>query len=96
MYKLYKSKINVCSVLVKRIILLNLRHAIKDGALKASAKSIDPCQPARSAQADMGRNFLKSANFLHLKAQRSSVHHDSVVFCGIYPSQFHYEFNTVF
>ena len=30
----------------------------------AFAKSIDPCQPAQSAQGDMGRNFLLSLNFL--------------------------------
>ena len=30
--------------------------SVKKG-LKAFAKSIDPCQPAQSAQADMGRNF---------------------------------------
>ena len=31
------------------------------------AKSIDSCQPAQSAQADMGRNFLPPLNFLHVK-----------------------------
>ena len=32
-----------------------------------SAKSIDSCQPAQSAQADMSRNFSMSLNFLHVK-----------------------------
>ena len=35
--------------------------------LKAFAKSIDPCQPAQSAQADMGRNFSLSFFFLHIQ-----------------------------
>ena len=33
----------------------------------AFAKSIDSCQPAQSAQADMGRNFSLSVQFLHFK-----------------------------
>ena len=40
--------------------LLNLR-----GWDSAFAKSIDPCQPAQSAQADVGRNFSHSSRFLH-------------------------------
>ena len=35
--------------------------------LNALAKSVDPCQPAQSAQADMGRHFSPSLNFLHIK-----------------------------
>ena len=35
--------------------------------LNVFAKSIDPCQPALSAHADMGRNFSLSLNFLHVK-----------------------------
>ena len=35
--------------------------------LNASAKSIDPCQPAQSAQAYMDQNFSLSLNFLYLK-----------------------------
>ena len=31
------------------------------------AKSIDPGQPAQSAQADPGRNFLLIVNFLRMK-----------------------------
>ena len=31
------------------------------------AKGIGPCQPARSAQADMGRNFSLSLHLLHVK-----------------------------
>ena len=33
----------------------------------ASAKSIDPGQPAQSAQADLDRNFSLLANFLHIR-----------------------------
>ena len=33
----------------------------------ASSKSIDTDQPAQSAQADLGRNFLLLVNFLHIK-----------------------------
>ena len=35
--------------------------------LNAFAKSIDPCQPARTAQADMGRNFSIAFNSLYVK-----------------------------
>ena len=35
--------------------------------LNEIAKSINTCQPAQSAQADMGRNFSLSSNFLHVK-----------------------------
>ena len=35
--------------------------------LNSFAKSIDPRQPAQSAQADMGRNFLQSTNFAPVK-----------------------------
>ena len=37
------------------------------GTLNASADSLDPCQPAPSAQADMRRNFSLSLNVLHVK-----------------------------
>ena len=40
--------------------------SVKRG-LNASAKSIEQCQPAQSAQADMDRNFSLSLNFLHVK-----------------------------
>ena len=33
----------------------------------ASKESFDPCQPARTAQADMGQNFPLSANFMHVE-----------------------------
>ena len=33
--------------------------------LNASAKSVDPGRPAQSAQADLGRNFLLSVNFVY-------------------------------
>ena len=35
--------------------------------LNAFAESIDPCQPAQFAQADMGRNFSLSSNFHYVK-----------------------------
>ena len=35
--------------------------------LHASAKGIDPSQPAQSAQADMARNLLPLVNFIHVK-----------------------------
>ena len=31
------------------------------------AKSFDPCQPAQTAQADMGRNLLQLVKYLHVK-----------------------------
>ena len=34
--------------------------------INAFAKSIGPCQPVQSAQADMGRNFSLSLSFLHI------------------------------
>ena len=37
-----------------------MRPALRKMGLNAFAKSIDPCQPAQSAQADMGRNFSLS------------------------------------
>ena len=46
----------------------NESRFVKKGLnLHVFAKSVDPCQPAQSAQADMGRNFLLSLNFLHDK-----------------------------
>ena len=41
-------------------------YSVKRG-LNSSAKSIDPRQPAQSAQADMSGNFSPSLNFLHVK-----------------------------
>ena len=35
--------------------------------LNASAKSIDPGQPAQSEQADLGRNFSRRLNFVLVK-----------------------------
>ena len=35
--------------------------------IEAYAKSIDPGQPAQSAQADLGRYFLILINFPHIK-----------------------------
>ena len=45
--------------------------------LNASAKSINPGQPAQSVQADLGQNFSLLANFL--ANQRTALPHDS--FC---------------
>ena len=39
----------------------------KRGGLKVFAKSIEPCQPAQSAQADMSRYFLLTLNYLYVK-----------------------------
>ena len=49
--------------------LVTLKNTVEPCCIKrglnASAKSVDPCQPALSAQADMGRHFLLSVNFLY-------------------------------
>ena len=45
---------------------INEACSVKRG-LEAFAKSIDPCQPAQFAPADMGRNFSLQINFLHIK-----------------------------
>ena len=46
---------------------MNMRAVIEPWFVKreisAFAKSIDLCQPAQSAQADMGRNFSLSVDF---------------------------------
>ena len=39
-------------------------YALRKGTLHAFPKSIDSCQPARSAQADMSRNFPLSFIFV--------------------------------
>ena len=39
----------------------------RGGGFSTSAKSIDPCQPAQFAQADMGRNLSLSLDFLRVK-----------------------------
>ena len=44
--------------------------------LYAFAKSIESCQPAKSAQADMGQNFSPSVHFLHFEVTR--LHRDMV------------------
>ena len=57
-----------------------LSHAIRlrggggggGGGCYHFAKSIDSCQPAHSAQADMGRNFSLSSIFLHVKGFMST------------------------
>ena len=45
---------------VQTRIVPSLPKACKGGRLNASAKNIDSCQPAQSAQADVGRNFSLS------------------------------------
>ena len=35
--------------------------------LNAFEKRNDPCRPAQSAQVDLGRNFSKFSNFMHVK-----------------------------
>ena len=44
----------------------------------AIAKSIEPGQPAQSEQADLGRYFLRSVNFLEVKGQGHVYLIDSV------------------
>ena len=51
---------------------------IKWVVLNAFAKSFGPCQPAQSAQTDMGRNFLLYVNFS--ACQRTALHHNQVFF----------------
>ena len=46
--------------------MIRYEFASKKRGVKASAKNIDACQPAQSAQADMGRHFLQSVNFLYV------------------------------
>ena len=46
--------------------------------INASAKSIDPGQPAQSAQADLGRNFLILVNFLLIKGPNYLTIHSAV------------------
>ena len=41
--------------------------------LNASEKSIGPCQPSQSAQADMGRKFSLPSKFLHVKTMQSDL-----------------------
>ena len=38
--------------------------------LKTSAKSFEPCQPAQSAQADVGRNILLYLDFVPIRENR--------------------------
>ena len=45
------------------------RAVLWQRGLNASAKSIDPRQPAQSAQADMGRNFSLPLDYMHVKGQ---------------------------
>ena len=67
--------IHVCELIVlirlSNISIYNLRIAIEPCCVKrslnASAKGIDSCQLAQSAQADLSRNFSLSLNFLHVK-----------------------------
>ena len=47
---------------------INEPFSVKSG-INASAKSIIPCQPVQTAQADMGLKFLQFGNFLHIKTQ---------------------------
>ena len=57
--------------------------------LNAHAKNIDPRQPAQSAQADMGRNFVLSFKFP--ACQRTILHHDVVSCLAKWPLWIHNE-----
>ena len=52
-------------------------RSLRKKGLNAFAKNIDPCQPAQSAQADMGRNFSHSLEFPAF-FQRNIQHDDTV------------------
>ena len=52
---------------------VNMNRNLGKRRLNVFAKSIGPCQPAQSAQADMGRYFS-----LSLHRQRTVLHHDSI------------------
>ena len=49
------------------ITFYNFNEFFEKGMINAFAKSIDPCQPAQSAQAGMGRNFSLSLDFTLVK-----------------------------
>ena len=49
-----------------------LRRALLKKGLNAFAKSIDSCQPAQSAQADMKRNFSLPRNSLRFETDNST------------------------
>ena len=61
----------VLSLISKAIYNISMSHALWKKGINAIAKSIDSCQPAQSAQADMGRNFSQPC-------QRTILDHDSV------------------
>ena len=46
----------------------DIRCILRKMGLNASVKSINPCKPAQSAQADIGRNFLLFVNYFFVKA----------------------------
>ena len=60
--------------------------------IPAFANNINPCQPAQSAQADTGRNFLLFVSFLHVLGLnvyyimiklnvRQNGHYVSIILC---------------
>ena len=44
-----------------------MSHYLQKGGLVHLLNSFGPGQPAQSAQAELGQNFLLSVNFLHIK-----------------------------
>ena len=50
-------------------ILEYFKNSLVKKGLNALTKSIDSCQPAQSAQADMSRNFSLFLNVLYVKRQ---------------------------
>ena len=67
MYKLNKKIKSSCIHLMMKFIY---EPCALKSRLKASAKSYEPCQPAQSAQADMGRNILLCLDFVPIRENR--------------------------
>ena len=59
------------------LMLVYMNHAFYKGIIMHLSKSIDPCQSALSAQADVGRDFLLLVSFLHVKGAISANDLDS-------------------
>ena len=58
-------------IMLSNICIYNLRITIESCSVKrslnASAKGIDSCQSAQSAEADLSRNFSQTLKFLYVK-----------------------------
>ena len=69
--------LSVCVCLCVSVCLCVCFNIMEKKNAHASAKNIDPCQPAQSAQVDMGGYFLLVANFLSV-CQTTSLSHKLV------------------